>query len=105
VAKVIAEQKRQLRGIVLKLIYENDEAQQIHLDEMTLTAVLEELQFDVYVNLIRDILHDLRGRGLLSFDEQRNRVTGSSPIRKIQITPEGRDIVEKTGNNPAVEVD
>jgi hypothetical protein len=99
------EQKRRLRGEVLKLLYENHEAQQSRMDEMTLTGVLERLRFDVSVNLIREILHDLKGRGFVSFDEQRDRVTGRSPIRQIQITPGGRDIIEKTASNPAVGVD
>ena len=101
----IGEQKRRLRGEVLKLIYENHEAQQAWMDELTLTSVLEGLRFDVHVNLVREILHDLKQRGFVSFDEQRDRVTGGSPIRLIQITPAGRDIIEKTGSSLAVEGD
>jgi transcription initiation factor IIE alpha subunit len=97
--------KRRLRGVVLKLIYENHEAQKHRLDDVTLTGVLERLQFDVYVNLVREILQDLRERGLISYDGQRDRMSGSHAIRKIQITPGGRDIIEKTSSNPAVEVE
>lgn len=91
--------------MVLKLIYENHEAQKNRLDDVTLTGVLERLQFDVYVNLVREILQDLRERGLVSFDGQKDRISGSYAIRKIQITPGGRDIIEKTSSNPAVEVE
>jgi transcription initiation factor IIE alpha subunit len=100
----IGEQKRRLRGEVLKLIYGNHETQQARIDEMTLTSVLERLRFDVSVNLVREVLHDLRERGFVSFDEQRDRVTGRSPIRQVQITPGGSDIVEETGSDPGVEV-
>lgn len=97
--------KRRLRGVVLKLVYENHEAQRNRLDDVTLTGVLERLQFDVYVNLVREILQDLKERGLVQFDGQRDRITGQSSIRKIEITPSGRDIIEKTSSNPAVEVE
>ena len=99
------EQKRRLRGVVLKLIYENHEAQKHRLDDTTLTGVLRRLQYDVYGNLIREILQDLRDRGLVSFEGQRDKMTGSRTIRMIQITPAGRDIIEKTSTNPAVEVE
>jgi len=99
------ERNRRLRGEVLKVIYKNHGAQQARMDEMTLTSVLEGLHFDVHVNLVREILHDLKDRGLVSFEEPRDRRSGASPIRQIQITPEGRDIIEKTGRNPGVEVD
>ena len=97
--------RRRLRGEILKLIYENDEAQQPRMDELILTRVLEGLKFDVYVNLVRALLRDLKERGLISFAEQRDSVTGKSPIRQIQITPGGRDIFEGTGSSLAVEVD
>jgi hypothetical protein len=72
---------------------------------VTLTGVLERLQFDVWVNLVREILQDLQERRLINFDVERNRITGTSAIRQIQITPGGRDIIEKTSTNPAVEVE
>jgi transcription initiation factor IIE alpha subunit len=100
-----AQQKRRLRGVVLKLIYENHEAQQHRLDDVTLTGVLERLQFDVYVNLVREILQDLKERKFISYDSEKNRTTGTHAIRKIQITPCGRDIIEKTTADPAVEVE
>jgi len=105
VAASSAQQKRRLRGVVLKLVYENHEAQQHRLDDVTLTGVLERLQFDVYVNLVREILQDLEERGFVSFDSEKNRTTGAHAIRKIKITPDGRDIIEKTTTDPAVEVE
>jgi len=90
---------------MLKLIYENNEAQQHRLDDVTLTGVLERLQFDVYVNLVRELLQDLEERRLISFESEKNRTTGAMAIRKIQITPSGRDIIERTTSDPAVEVE
>jgi DNA-binding PadR family transcriptional regulator len=100
-----AHQKRRLRGVMLKLVYENHEAQQYRLDDVTLTGVLERLQFDVYVNLVREILQDLNERGFISYESEKNRTTGAHPIRKIKITPKGRDLIEKTTTDPAVEVE
>jgi hypothetical protein len=99
------KRKRRLRGEILKLIYENGETQQARMDEMVLTGVLEGLRFDVHVNLVSELLRDLSERGLVKFEELRNRATGEPSIRQIQITPAGRDSIEKTGSSLAVEVD
>ena len=104
-AVINAQQKRRLRGAVLKLVYENHEAQGHRLDDVTLTAVLERLQFDVYVNLVREILQDLEERRYVSFYTERNREKGSVALRKIQILPGGRDLIEKTTTDAAVEVE
>lgn len=104
-ASINAQQKRQLRGALLKLIYENHEAQGHRLDDLTLTAVLERLGYDVYGNLVREILQDLEERRLIGFESGKNKTTGAVSIRKIKITPGGRDIIEQTTTDPAVEVE
>jgi len=91
--------------MILKLIYQNHEEQNHRLNDTTLTGVLERLQFDVYVNAVRELLQDLKDRELVTFLEIRDRVTGRVRIEKIQICPAGRDLVEKTTVNPAVEVE
>jgi transcription initiation factor IIE alpha subunit len=101
----VAQQKRRMRGTILQLLYENHEAQKTRYDDVTLTGVLERLQFDVSVNLVRELLQDLRERGMVSFDQQKNRYTGAITIRKIQISPGGVDIIEKTKTDPAVDVE
>jgi DNA-binding MarR family transcriptional regulator len=102
---MIAQVRRRLRGEILKLLYENHEAQRARMDALTLASVLESLKFDVHVNLVSGLLDDLKERGFVSFEKLRNRVTGELSIRQVQITPKGRDIVEKTGSSLAVEVD
>src|SRR5258708_35707746 len=97
-----AQVKRRLRGEILKLVYENHESQRTRLDDVTLAGVLERLGFDVFVNLVRELLQDLGERDCLKFEEQRNRLTGEVSIRKIQILPRGRDVIEKTSLDPAV---
>ena len=99
------QMKRRLRGVILKLIAQNHEKQEHRLDDITLTGVLERLQYDVYVDLVRTTLQDLEERGLLDFAQDRNRKTGEIFIRKIQILPKGRDLVEATITDPAIDVD
>lgn len=97
--------KRRLRGVILKLIAQNHDRQDTRLDDVTLTGVLERLQYDVYVDLVRTTLQDLGDRGLLEFTADRNRKTGANSIRKIQITPKGRDLVEGTTSDAAIDID
>lgn len=101
---IAAQTKRSLRGEILKLLYENHESQQMRLDDVTLFGVLERLHFDVHVNLVRELLQDLKERDCLKFDEEKNRRTGEVTLRKIRILPHGRDIIEATAKEPAVEV-
>lgn len=100
-----AQLKRRMRGVILKLIAQNHERQGSRLDDITLTGVLERLQFDVYVDLVRTVLQDLHDRGHLAFKSDRNRRTGENFIRQIEITPLGRDIVEGTTSDPAIDLE
>lgn len=101
----IAQQKRRMRGEILQLLYENRADQRTRFDDVTLTGILERLRFDVSVNMIRELLQDLREREMVSFDQQKDRYTGRVTIRKIQICPAGVDIVEKTKSDPAVDME
>jgi len=100
-----AQVKRRLRGEILKLVYENHESQRSRLDDVTLAGVLERLGFDVYVNLVQEIVEDLGERDCVKFEEEKNRITGKKSIRKIQILPRGRDVIEKTICDAAVDVE
>ncbi len=100
-----AQVKRRLRGKILALIYENHESQRMRLDDITLAGVLERLGFDVYGNLVRELLQDLEERGCVKFNQEKNRATGEVSIRQIQILPRGRDVIEKTSADPAVDVE
>ena len=101
----IAYMKRRLRGEILRVLCLGDRARKIRLDDVTLTGVFERLQFDVNVDLVRGLLRDLEERGFVNFTVERNWAAGKSSLRQIGITPAGRDIFEKTGSSPAVEVD
>lgn len=99
------EHKRRLRGVILQLVYENQESQRSRLDDLSLHAALERLHYDVSRNQVKTLLQDLAERGYLSSTIEKNRDTGQVYLRKIQITPSGRDVVEKTRNDEAVEVE
>jgi hypothetical protein len=96
--------KRRLRGEILRLLYENHEKQQSRLDDVTLTGVLERLRFDVYVNLIRELLQDLNEREMIWFNEDRDRTRGEVRISQIMIRPKGRSIIEGDVTDPAIDV-
>lgn len=95
--------RRRLRGVILKLIYQNHDRQEPRLDDVMLAGVLERLQYDISVDMVRTTVQDLGDRGLLNFDQIRDRRNGEVFIRKIQITPKGRDLVEGTASDPAVD--
>ncbi|MFQ5696272.1 MAG: hypothetical protein ACE5HB_09810 [Terriglobia bacterium] len=97
------EVKRRLRRVILQLVYENQESQRHRLDDITLHSALDRLHHDVSRNGVRTVLQDLRERGFLRFVSEKNVDTGKVALRKIEITPGGRDIVEGTKQDPAVE--
>ena len=100
-----AQGKRRLRGMVLKLIYENHYGQKHRLDGITLHGVLERLHFDVSRNQVRTVLQDLKDRNLLRFTQEKDPDTGKISIRQIQVRPAGIDLQERTTTDPAVEVE
>lgn len=88
------QQKARLRAEMLRLINRRHEKQDHRYDDVTLTGVLKRLGHDVYVNLVRTLLQDMRERNTIAFEEIRNDVTGVTLLEKIQICPRGRDILE-----------
>jgi hypothetical protein len=102
---VIIQDKRRLRGVTLKLLYANAEKRWAPFDQLTLGRALELLHFDVYTNLLHEILQDLKERGLATFIKEKNPVTGERLFCQIQILPAGRDIVEATRTDAAVDVE
>jgi hypothetical protein len=97
--------KRRMRGEILRLLYEGHEKQRHRLDDVTLTGVLERLHFDVWADLVRELLQDMRDRELISYTEDRNRKTGVTAIRKIELRPRGQDVIEGAASDPAVDVE
>jgi hypothetical protein len=97
--------KRRLRGLLLRLIYENHERQKHRLDDLTLWGALDRLHFDTGRDEIRTLLQDLQERDCISFTPDRNLDTGKVALRQIMLRPRGRDLVEKTVTDPAIEME
>jgi hypothetical protein len=100
-----SQTKRRMRGQILRLLYEGHEKQRHRMDDVTLTGVLERLHFDVWTDLVRELLQDMRERELVTFTEDRNRKTGVTAIREIQIRPRGSDVIEGSASDLAVDVE
>lgn len=98
------ERDARLRGEILRILDDNHRRQRRRLDDQILFGILERLHFDAYLNEVRTLLQDLQERGYVKFAEERDRVKGVVAIRKIQITPDGRDIRAGVKSDKAVDV-
>jgi len=85
--------KRVMRGTVLKLTYQKHERQEHRFRDETLLIALDQLSFNVHLDLVRELIQDLGDRDYLKFNSTRNRKTGEMVISEIQLTPDGRDLV------------
>ncbi|HWQ96724.1 MAG TPA: hypothetical protein VN577_20050 [Terriglobales bacterium] len=106
-------QMNYLRGSILKLVYSNFRDQAPHMDGVVLFGVMERLRMPGPLNDWTTALQQLRDRGYLTFEQERNKWTGRVRIHRISITPKGCDLVEgnlrdKEGSkieDPAVPID
>lgn len=103
--RVDAIVKRRVRGVILKLVLQKHERQEHRYDDYTLLAALDRLSFELYLDIVREILQDMEERDLIAFEERKNRKTGETAISKIQLRPRGRDILEGNATDVAVEVE
>jgi hypothetical protein len=98
------EIRMRLRGEILELVDEGHQEQRSRMNDLILWGVLQRLKYDVSQNDVITVLQDLGDRGYLKFDEDRNRRNNEVRISKIQITPKGRDLLEGTIIDAAVNV-
>jgi hypothetical protein len=97
---------RVLRAEILKAIHENHRQRRPRLRLIVLQGHLDRLYFDVGEDDLITVLEDMQERGYLSFE----RDPEAWKQRKVlpmgmQITPRGRDLVEGTNTDPAVQFD
>lgn len=99
----IAQIKR-LRGLILELVYNGHRMQESRLDDLSLWGLVQDLGYsDVSKNDVVTLLQDLRDRKYLAYLQKRDTRTGLVEIKEIEITPTGRDLVEKSAaEDPAV---
>lgn len=100
----IAKSKR-LRGMILELLQTNHDEQKSRFDSTMLwSALVRGLGFDASENDVITILQDLNGRSYVKYSEIRNARLGQYRIVQIELCPKGRDLLEGTITDPAVEV-
>ena len=99
----VAKSKR-MRRVILELLQTNHDEQGSRYDSSMLWSVLvRSLGFDVSLNNVTTVLQDLHGRMYIRYDEIRDQKQGLYYIVKIELTPRGRDLLEGTITDPAVE--
>jgi hypothetical protein len=100
----IAKSKR-LRGVILELLQTNHDQQRSRFDSTMLwSALVRGLGFDASENDVMTVLQDLHGRGYVTYTEIKNARKGEYHIVQIELQPRGRDLLEGTITDPAVEV-
>lgn len=96
---------KHLRGTVLKLLRTNHDQQSSRFDSTALwSALVRGLGFDVSKNEVKTVLQDLQGRGYVRFQQKKDWSIGEVYITQIELCPKGRDLLEATIDDPAVEV-
>lgn len=96
---------KHLRGTVLLLLRTNHDDQKSRFDSTALwSALVRGLSFDVSRNELKTVLQDLKGRGYVDFKQQKDLDNGTVYIVQIELCPRGRDLLEGTIEDPAVEV-
>lgn len=99
----VAKSKR-LRGIVLGLLQTNHDRQQSRFDSSMLWSNLVRIGFDVSENDVITLLQDLQARGYIKYEEIKDQRMGLYYIVRIELCPKGRDLLEGTITDPAVEI-
>lgn len=96
---------KHLRGTVLMLLRTNHDAQNSRFDSTALwSALVRGLSFEVSRNELKTVLQDLKGRGYVDFKQQKDNDSGAIYIVQIELCPKGRDLLEGTIDDPAVEL-
>jgi DNA-binding PadR family transcriptional regulator len=89
------ERTRRLKGAILELVCENHDQQGARYELISLWGVMERLRYDVGRNEVATALQDLKDRGYLTFVQSKDDDTKRVNIDQIQITPKGRDLVNR----------
>lgn len=100
----VAKAKR-LRGAILKLLCTNHDEQLSRFDATSLwSALVRGLAFDASRFEVITTLQDLKGRGYVDFRQRKDEDRGTIYLAQIELCPKGRDLLEGTVEDPAVEI-
>jgi hypothetical protein len=94
---------RQLRGVLLRLLYVNHNRQLHRPSSTALWSVVQRKGYEFVREDIITILQDLKQRGYVVYEQMRD--AGSVRLLSIEITHRGRDVCDKYKSDPAVQVD
>jgi hypothetical protein len=97
-----AQQNKRFRGAILEILNTRHAAQQSRLDHVALWHIMRDLRFDLGENDVLWLCQDLRDRGLIAYEEKRDRQTNRVSLFKLQLCPAGRDLCEGTHTDSAV---
>ena len=87
------------------LLCTNHDQQKSRFDGVALwSALVRGLSFDVSQNELFTILQDLKDRGYVRFEQPKNKKTGEVAIMQIELCARGRDLLEGTIEDRAVEL-
>ncbi len=103
----LAAKRKRLRGAVLELLCTNHDRQESRFSGSALwSALVRGLSFDVSKHELVTILQDLQDRGYIRFSEDKKlrELTGEVRISNIELCSKGRDLLEGTIEDPAVEL-
>ena len=95
--------KRRFRGEVLMVLSNRHGAQKSHLDDVQLYRALQIVGvLDAELKDVVTICQEMQGRGWVKFEQIRDPLTLRMQLLRIEICPEGQDLVDQTTTNNAV---
>ncbi len=96
---------RQLRGMILRLVYVNHNAQGTRLNSTLIWGVLDREGWRFSLDDVLTMTQDLSDRGYLRFQKMRDPVKNRWHLFAIELTAEGRDLFDGLKEDPAVQTD
>jgi hypothetical protein len=94
--------KTRFRGEVLTILAGRHLSQNARLDDIQVCAALQSNGWDCEIRDVVTILQDMQGRNWVKFEQQRHEVTRRIMLFRIEICPDGQDIVDEVAKSPAV---
>ena len=95
--------KRRFRGEVLMMLSTQHGAQKSRLGDVQLYAALQTIGLqDVELRDVVTICQEMRGRGWVTYEQLKNPTTLREELHRIEICPEGQDLVDQTTRHNAV---
>ena len=101
------EKTKRLRGQILELLRARHDSRQSRMDSTELwSALVRGLAFDVSKDEVTTMCEDLESRGYIRFELNQRLYDqrGERLYMRIELCPKGRDVLEGTLPDPAVEI-